>query len=169
MYLTGRSITISLCAPILAVQARIVVVRRWRYMLVLLRSVGVKDFIDGFKKFAIQGNVIEAAVGLVLALAFAPVIKALVDGVLMPIVGAIFGQQSFDTLVIDMGSGRGVISYGFVITALVTFLLTAFALYVVVVKPYQALKARHASGEEKAPAPDQHTVLLTEIRDALRK
>lgn len=68
-----------------------------------------------------------------------------------------------------MGSGRGVISYGFAITALVTFLLTASALYVVVVKPYQALKARHASGEEEPPAPDQHTVLLTEIRDALRK
>lgn len=90
MQLTGRSVTISLCAPILAFQVRIVVVRRYRYMMALLRRVGVKDFFDAFKKFAIQGNVIEAAAGLALALAFAPVISALADGVLMRIVGAIF-------------------------------------------------------------------------------
>jgi large conductance mechanosensitive channel len=131
--------------------------------------VGVKDFIDGFKKFALQGNVIEIAIGLVMALAFKPVIDSLVEGILMPIVGAVFGERSFDQMSISLGDNGAEIFYGWVITTAITFAATAFALYVFVVKPYEAYKLRQASGEEEAPAPDAQTVLLTEIRDSLRK
>jgi len=129
----------------------------------------VKDFIDGFKKFALQGNVIEIAIGLVLALAFKPIIDSLVEGVLMPIIGAVFGERSFDSMSISLGDNGAEIFYGWVLTTATTFLATAFALYIFVVKPYEAYKARQASGEEEPPAPDAQTVLLTEIRDALQK
>ncbi len=129
----------------------------------------MKDFIDGFKKFAMQGSVIEVAIAFVLAIAFKPIIDSLVEGVLMPIVGAIFGQPSFDRMTIKLGENGAEIFYGWVLTTGISFLATAFALYVFVVKPYEAYKKRQASSEEEAPEPDEQTVLLTEIRDALVK
>ncbi|GBE24144.1 large-conductance mechanosensitive channel [bacterium BMS3Bbin02] len=129
----------------------------------------MKDFIDGFKKFAMQGNVIEIAIGLVMALAFKPIIDSLIDGILMPIVGAVFGEPNFNRMTIELGDNGAEIFYGSVITELVIFAATAFALYLFVVKPYDAYKARQASGEEEAPTPDVQTVLLTEIRDALQR
>ncbi|VAW06963.1 Large-conductance mechanosensitive channel [hydrothermal vent metagenome] len=129
----------------------------------------MKDFIDGFKKFAMQGSVIEVAIAFVLAIAFKPIIDSLVEGVLMPIVGAIFGQPSFDRMTIKLGENGAEIFYGWVLTTGISFLATAFALYVFVVKPYEAYKKRQASGDEEAPEPDEQTVLLTEIRDALVK
>jgi large conductance mechanosensitive channel len=86
----------------------------------------------------------------------------------MPIVGAIFGEPSFDALTFTINDS--VFLYGTVITQLVTFTLVALALFFFVVKPFNAWQARQASGEEEAPAaPPEDVVLLREIRDALNR
>ena len=89
-----------------------------------------------FKEFVSRGNLIEIAVGLVMALAFKAVIDALVQGLLMPIIAAIFGQPSFDSLTFTINDS--VFAYGTVITQAVTFLLIAAALFFFVVKPFNA-------------------------------
>jgi large conductance mechanosensitive channel len=121
-----------------------------------------------FKDFAFKGNLIEVAVGLVMALAFVAVIGALVEKILMPIVGIIFGEPSFDqTMILEINDSQ--ILFGGFIQAVVVFLMIAFAVFFFVVKPYQAVKARQESGEEEAPVPAEDIVLLTEIRDALKR
>lgn len=121
-----------------------------------------------FKDFALKGNLIEVAVGLVMALAFVGVITALVESILMPIVGIIFGEPSFEqTMILEINDSQ--ILFGSFVQAVVVFLMVAFALFFFVVKPYNAIKARQDSGEEEAPAPAEDIVLLTEIRDALKR
>ncbi len=124
---------------------------------------------EDFKTFALKGDLITVAVALVLALALTALITALVEFIVMPIVGIIFGEPTFDQLTWTINDS--IILYGAFLTALVTFLLTAVALFFFLVKPYQAYQARKARGEtvEEAPEPDPaDVVLLREIRDALR-
>jgi large conductance mechanosensitive channel len=128
----------------------------------------VKKFVDDFKEFALGGTLIETAVGLVMALATAALISALVENIIMPVVGMIFGAPDFTRLwVITVNQSS--IRIGSFVTALVTFLAVAFGVYVFVVKPWNAYKARLAAGVEAAPAaPPEDVVLLREIRDALQ-
>ncbi len=119
-----------------------------------------------FKEFINRGNLIEVAVGLVMALAFKAVIDALIQGLLMPLVAAVFGQPSFDSLTFTINDA--VFAYGTVITQAVTFTLIGLALFVLIVKPFNAWQARQASGEEPTPAaPPEEILLLREIRDRL--
>ena len=128
----------------------------------------MKKLVKEFKEFALGGNLVEVAVGLVMALALAALIGSLVEHVLMPIVGIIFGEPSFDqVLIITINDSR--ILLGTFITALVTFLSIAFAVYFFVVKPYNAYKARVEAGEEEPAAGPTELDLLKEIRDALAK
>ena len=115
-----------------------------------------------FKEFALRGNLLDVTVGLVLALAFTGVVNALIDGVLMPIVAALFGEPNFDTITIGIGD-RGEILIGSVITAIVNFLLIAWVLFLVV----------RAANRLRKPAPEAEAgptevELLTQIRDALQ-
>jgi large conductance mechanosensitive channel len=129
----------------------------------------VKNLWKEFKEFALGGNLVEVAVGLVMALALAALIGSLVEHVLMPIVGIIFGEPSFDEALIATVNDSE-IRFGSFITQVVTFLSIAFAVYFFVVKPWNAYKARVSSGEEEAPAaPPEDVVLLREIRDSLAK
>jgi len=122
----------------------------------------VNNLWNDFKKFVMQGDLVAVAVALILALAFKQVVDALVDFILMPIVGAIFGKPSFDDLTFKLGDG--VVHYGAFITVLINFLIVAATLFVVV-KTYEAMKARR-SPAEKAEDPSELDV-LTEIRDLL--
>jgi large conductance mechanosensitive channel len=119
-----------------------------------------------FKDFVSRGNLVEIAVGLVMALAFKAVLDALVQGLLMPLIAAIFGEPSFDELTFTINDA--VFAYGTVITQVVTFVLIALALFFFVVKPFNTWQARKAAGEEPEPAaPPEEIVLLREIRDRL--
>ena len=122
-----------------------------------------------FKAFISRGNLVEIAVGLVMALAFKAVVDAFVNGLIMPIVGALFGEPSFDSLTFTINDS--VFLYGSVITQVVTFVLIALALFLFVVKPFNEWQKRHhEEAEPEAPAePSEDIVLLREIRDALRK
>ena len=121
--------------------------------------------IKEFKEFAFKGNLLDVAVGFVLGVAFATVITSLVADVLTPLIGAIFGQADFSALSIQIGDA--VILYGNFLNALISFLLVALALFLFVVKPYNALKQRQQAGEEPELEPSEEVVLLREIRDAL--
>ena len=130
--------------------------------------------IEDFRKFLFRGNIVDLAVAVILGTAFAAVVKAFTDGVVNPLIGLIAGQN-FDTLTITLADGSDtdpgvVISYGFVITAAINFLLVAAVVFFLVVKPMQAIAARRAGGEpaDDTPAPSDEAMLLTEIRDLLQ-
>ena len=117
--------------------------------------------LEGFKKFIIQGNAIDLAVGLVLGLAFKEVVNALVDGIIMPIIAAVIGEPNFNDLTIDIGDS--VIRYGVLITALVNLLLVGAALYFFLVVPMNALRDRRAKDDAPAdPTNEEKMVQLLE-------
>lgn len=127
--------------------------------------------IQEFKDFVNKGGVFEAAVGLILALAFAPVVQGLVDHIIMPVVARIFGKPSFDDLKIGLGgdpdpeTGQEVaIEYGSWITIVVGFLLIALVIFFLV----KAYNSQQPEAEEEEAGPSEID-LLTEIRDGLAK
>lgn len=123
--------------------------------------------LDGFKKFIMRGNVIDLAVGVIIGNAFKPIIDALTDRILLRFISAIFGKPSFN----EVGTfhiGTAPIEPGFLITAIVNFLIVAAALYFCVVMPMNRLAERRKSGQaDPEEAPSDEVLLLTEIRDAL--
>ncbi len=107
-----------------------------------------------FKAFILRGNVVDLAIGVVMALAFAGVVTAFTEGVVSPLIG-LFGSANFDTLDACLkgpcaadGSTGVSLEYGRVLTALVTFLITAAVLYFLVVRPVNALMARRKTEPE---------------------
>ena len=120
----------------------------------------MKDFITEFKAFINRGNLVELAVAFTLTLFFVPVVNSIVDGIIMQLIAGIFGQPSFNSIVIDVGDAQ--LQIGTVITALVTFLIVAFVCFLIV-KAYNAM--RGPVEEDDAPS---EIDLLTEIRDELR-
>ncbi|MBV7362854.1 large conductance mechanosensitive channel protein MscL [Actinomycetaceae bacterium TAE3-ERU4] len=124
--------------------------------------------LKGFKEFITRGNVVDMAVGVIIAGAFAPIVKALTD-VIMNMIGAIFGAPSFDQLGAFTLNGA-VIMPGTILTALINFLMVAAAVYFFVVVPVNKARARKAAAEEEAPAaPAEDVALLSEIRDLLKQ
>jgi large conductance mechanosensitive channel len=101
-----------------------------------------------FREFLLRGNLVEIAVGLVLALAFTAVVTSLVEDLITPLIAAIFGQPDFSAL--DFTINDSVFRYGDFLNAAISFLLIAAVLFLLVVKPLNALAARRASGEEQS-------------------
>ena len=122
-----------------------------------------------FKDFVTKGNLIDLAVAFIIAGAFAGVVAGMVNFLIMPLIAAIFGQTSFDSLSFTLHGA--VIPYGSFLTVLVNFLLVAAAVFFVLVKPYNMWRARQARAEAAAPAappePAEEIVLLRQIRDQL--
>lgn len=118
--------------------------------------------IQEFKDFINKGGVFEVAVGLIMALAFAPVIQGLVDFILMPIIAAVFGQPNFDDIGFNLGDSRVLV--GSWITVIVKFLLIAVAVFAMV-KVYNQVVTKPAAEEDGPSEID----LLTEIRDSLKR
>ena len=127
----------------------------------------MKNLLAGFKEFVMRGNVVDLAVGIVIGTAFTAVVNGLLDGIINPLIAAIFGQPDIS------GVGHFVIneanfSIGLFLNAVLNFLIIAAALYFIVVAPLNHLAARRARGQEAEPEPlAQDTVLLQEIRDLL--
>ena len=120
----------------------------------------MKKLYEEFKAFVLRGNILDLAVAVVLGAAFAGVVKTFTDGILMPIVAAIFGKPNFDSLTLDIGDG--VILYGTFISAVVNFLIVAAALFLVLKAASKMMR------QQQVDAGPTEVELLTEIRDALR-
>jgi large conductance mechanosensitive channel len=99
-------------------------------MLVVMNYSPMKQLLKDFKDFALSGNVIDLALGVILGAAFAKVVEVFAGDILMALIGAIFGEPSFDNLVWHVGKGE--VKYGKFITVLVSFLIIAFCLLMLV-------------------------------------
>jgi large conductance mechanosensitive channel len=129
--------------------------------------------LTGFKNFILKGNVVDLAVAVVIGAAFAAVVTALVQSVLMPFISGLVGAPNFDSFAVVTLNGND-IKFGVLLTAIVNFLLVAAAIYFVVVVPMNHMIERRnrrlgINQDVKAEAAeDPQIALLTEIRDALR-
>lgn len=130
-----------------------------------------------FKKFISRGNVIDMAVGLILATYFGAIVKSLVNDVIMPPIGILLGGVNFSSLKIILQEANGdtaevAIQYGLFINTIITFLIVSFTIFLVV-KGYNKSKDRLTKQKEEAdasiPTPSKEEQLLTEIRDLLKK
>ena len=125
--------------------------------------------LKGFKEFISRGNVVELAVGVIIGAAFKNIVDALVDGIINPLIAAVIGKPDFSDAFILTLNGTDV-KFGVLITAVINFLLMAFAIYFCMVVPMNALNARRKKAKDDAPKEISDEVkLLTEIRDALAK
>ncbi len=141
--------------------------------------------VQEFKDFAVKGNVIDLAVGVIIGGAFGKIVESMVGDLVMPLVGAAFGKLDFSSLFIVMGTippgtamtldalkkaGVPVFAYGSFITVAVNFAILAFIIFLMV-KQINRLK-REAPATVVAPAPavtPEDVLLLREIRDSLKK
>ena len=126
--------------------------------------------LKGFKDFISRGNVVELAVGVIIGAAFKNIVDALVDGIINPLIAAVIGKPDFSDAFILTLNGSDV-KFGLLITAVINFILMAFAIYFCIVVPMNALNARRKKAEDEAPEAEvsDEVKLLTEIRDALAK
>ncbi len=134
-------------------------------------------FVQEFKEFAIKGNVMDMAVGIIIGGAFGKIVSSLVSDVIMPPIGMLLGGMKFDSFkyvlkqaTVD-ASGAAVpevaINYGSFIQVVVDFLIIAFSIFVVI-KGINSLKKQKEEAPAAPPAPSNEEVLLSEIRDLLK-
>ncbi len=124
-----------------------------------------------FQEFALKGNVVDLAVGVIIGAAFGKIVESLVKNVLMPPIGYLIGGVDFSDLAVNMPTPKGdpvLLRYGAFLQSVVDFLIIAFVLFVVI----KGINMARARFEKKAadtppPAPPQSEVYLKEIRDAL--
>lgn len=120
-----------------------------------------------FKSFVLRGNVVDLAVGVVIGAAFTVVVTALVDGILAPLISLIGGDTRLETRFFKMSGQRFL--YGAVIDALITFLLTAAALFFFVVKPVNALMERRRTEPDVKSTTKQCPECLSNIPSAAKR
>lgn len=119
-----------------------------------------------FRDFAMRGNVVDLAVGVIIGGAFGKIVSSLVNDLLMPAIGLVLGKLDFSTLAITVGGAS--IKYGLFIQSIVDFVIVAFCIFLMI-QQLQRFKKKEEVRESAPPAPSTEVVLLTEIRDLLRK
>jgi len=142
-------------------------------------------WLQEFKAFAVRGNVVDMAVGIVIGAAFGKIVSSFVADVIMPPIGLLIGGIDFSDLVITLkaavpaieaaadtaavaAKAAVTINYGKFIQAIIDFVIIAFAIFVVV-KGINVLKRKEAAKPSAPPTPSAEVVLLTDIRDILQK
>ncbi len=126
-----------------------------------------------FKEFAVKGNVIDMAVGIIIGAAFGKIVSSFVEDVIMPPIGVLVGGVDFSGLAFTIKQAAGdvpavVISYGKFIQTMVDFIIVAFAIFIAI-KGINSLKRKEEEAAEEPPEPSKEEVLLTEIRDLLKE
>ena len=136
-----------------------------------------------FKEFALKGNMVDMAVGIIIGAAFGTVVKSVVDDILMPVVASVFGAPDFSNLFAVLRNptgetfvsieaareaGAAVMGYGLFINALIAFLIVALVLFMVV-KQMNKLKKQEEAAPAAPPEPSAEEKVLTQIRDLLAK
>ena len=137
-----------------------------------------------FKEFAMRGNVLDMAVGIIIGAAFGTIVSSLVNDVIMPPVGLALGGVDFTNMFVTLrdgtkaagpyasladakAAGAVTLNYGLFVNSIVSFLIVAFAIFMVV-KGANSLKQQQAEAAAAPPAPTKDQLLLTEIRDLLK-
>ena len=115
-----------------------------------------------FRDFAMRGNVVDLAVGVIIGTAFGKIVASLVNDVLMPLLGVILGKIDFSSLAFEIGSAK--IAYGMFLQSVVDFLIVAFCIFIAIKQI-----SRFQKKQEVVSAPPADIELLTEIRDILRR
>jgi len=123
-----------------------------------------------FKDFAMRGNVVDMAVGIIIGAAFGKIVSSLVADVIMPPIGMIMGSVDFSDLAIALGEGEAAatLNYGLFINTVINFLIVAFAIFLLI-KGINSMKKKEEEKPAEAPKPSAEESLLTEIRDLLAK
>ncbi|MBD2835696.1 large-conductance mechanosensitive channel protein MscL [Pseudomonas sp. JM0905a] len=130
------------------------------------------SLLNEFKAFAVKGNVVDMAVGIIIGAAFGKIVSSFVGDVIMPPIGLLIGGMDFSDLAITLKAAEGdvpavVLAYGKFIQTVLDFVIVAFAIFMGV-KAINKLKREEAAAPEAPPAPTKDQELLTEIRDLLK-
>jgi len=130
------------------------------------------SIINEFKAFAVKGNVVDMAVGIIIGAAFGKIVSSFVGDVIMPPLGLLIGGVDFSDLAITLKAAQGdipavVLAYGRFIQTVLDFVIVAFAIFMGV-KAINRLKREEAAAPSVPPAPSTQEMLLTEIRDLLK-
>ena len=131
------------------------------------------SFAQDFKAFTMKGNVVDMAVGIIIGAAFGKIIASLVKDVIMPPIGVLVGGVDFAKLAYIIQEAQGeiaavTINYGIFIQTVVDFLIVALAIFMAI-KVMSSLKKKQEAAPSPPPKPSNEEVLLTEIRDLLKK
>ena len=139
----------------------------------------MSGFFQEFKEFALRGNVVDLAVGIIIGLAFGAAVNSLVEDVIMPPLGLVIGNVDFSNLFINLSgqeyaslavareAGAPVIAYGAFINVVINFVVVARAVFLLV-KGMNRLRRKQEQAPEELPVPPRQEVLLEEIRDILK-
>jgi large conductance mechanosensitive channel len=130
-------------------------------------------FLDEFKKFAIKGNMVDMAIGIIIGAAFGKIVSSLVNDIIMPPIGLLLGGVNFTDLKLTMKAATEAApavtwNYGSFIQVAIDFLIVAFVVFMLV-KAINSMKKKEEAAPAAPPAPTKDQVLLTEIRDLLKK
>ena len=133
----------------------------------------MKKFLAEFKRFAMRGNVVDMAVGIIIGAAFGKIVSSLVADVLMPPIGMLLGGMDFSDLAIPIKQATAddpavVVGYGKFIQTVLDFIIVAFAVFGLV-KGMNSLKKKQEEAPAAPPAPSKEEQLLSEIRDILKE
>lgn len=125
-----------------------------------------------FKEFAVKGNVVDMAVGIIIGAAFGKIVSALVAGVIMPPIGVLLGGVDFSDLAYVVKEAVGdapavVITYGAFLQTVIDFVIIAFVIFMFI-KGINSMKKKEKAAPAKPAAPSKEEVLLAEIRDLLK-
>ena len=136
--------------------------------------------LEEFKKFAMRGNVVDMAVGIIIGGAFGKIVSSLVNDIIMPPIGMAMGNVDFSQLFINLSgedyaslaaareAGAATINYGVFINTVLDFIIVAFAIFMVI-KGMNNMKKKEEEKPAEPPKPSEEVLLLQEIRDALKK
>ena len=129
--------------------------------------------IDEFKAFAMKGNMVDMAVGIIIGAAFGKIVTSIVNDILMPPLGLLLGGVNFTDLKLVMKEAVGDVpavtwNYGNFIQVTIDFLIVAIAIFLLV-KAMNAARKKEEAAPSAPPAPSKEEILLTEIRDLLKK
>ena len=125
-----------------------------------------------FKEFAMRGNVVDMAVGIIIGGAFGKIVASLVNDVLMPPIGLLIGGMNFTNLAVTLKAAEGeapavLLKYGMFIQQIVDFIIIAFVIFLMI-KGMNKLRRKQEEAPAAPPAPPRQEVLLEEIRDLLK-
>ena len=126
-----------------------------------------------FRDFAMRGNVVDMAVGVVIGAAFGKIVASFTNDVLMPPIGLLTGGVDFSNLAVTLKEAAGetaavTLNYGVFVNTILDFLIIAFAIFLIV-KAMNSAKRKEEAAPPAPPEPSREEVLLTEIRDALQR